>query len=180
MLYHTAMKIYCSGIGGIGLSAYASLMQSKGHAVSGSDRAASALTDDLQSRGIAFTTDQSGSAVPADADLFVYSEAIPADAPEREKAAALGIRQISYPQALGELSAGSRVIAVCGTHGKSSTTGMAARLLLHSGRDPTVVVGTKVKELEGRNFRAGSSEVFLLERASTVTPSTSITRRLFF
>lgn len=157
------MKIYCSGVGGIGLSAYASLQKAKGHDVMGSDRCRTALTDGLDGCGISITTDQTGAAIPSDANLFVYSEAIPADAPERRRAAELGIRQLSYPQALGELSRGSRIVAVCGTHGKSSTTGMAARLLLHSGRDPTVVVGTKLKELEGRNWRKGRPDLFLLE-----------------
>ena len=162
--YHTCMKIYCSGIGGIGLSAYASLQKAAGNDVSGSDRSESALLDDLRSQGISVTLDQSGAAVPSDLDLFVYSEAIPANAPERRRASELKISQKSYPEALGDLSRGHEtVIAVCGTHGKSSTTGMAARLLMHSGRDPTVVVGTKLPELGGRNWRAGRGDVFLLE-----------------
>lgn len=163
--YDVFMKMYCSGIGGIGLSAYASLQRAAGHDVIGSDRTESALLDDLRSQGITIHLNQSGSAIPADLDLFVYSEAIPVDAPERRRAAELGIRQQSYPEALGELSAEhSPVIAVCGTHGKSSTTGIATRLLMHSGRDPTVVVGTKLHELGGRNWRKGRpGGAFLLE-----------------
>lgn len=157
------MKIYCSGIGGIGLSAYAALQRAAGHTVVGSDRAESALLDDLRSQDITVIVDQSGKSVPSDADLFVYSEAIPADAPERRRARDLGIREISYPHALGEMSTGSRVIAVCGTHGKSSTTAMCARLLTETGKDPTVVVGTKLKEFHGRNWRKGKSDLFLLE-----------------
>ncbi len=159
------MKIYCSGIGGIGLSAYASLQRAAGNEISGSDRNGSALIDDLRAQGITVHVDQLGSAVPADAQLFVYSEAIPADAPERRRAKELGIPQQSYPEALGNLSAGhAAVIAVCGTHGKSSTTGMAARLLMHSGREPTVVIGTKIQELGGRNWRTGRPNgTFLLE-----------------
>ncbi len=157
------MKIFCSGIGGIGLSAYASLQRNAGHDVSGSDRSWSALLDDLQSQGIAVSTDQSGKAIPEACDLLVYSEAIPADAPERTEAQRRGIMQMSYPQALGELSKNHTVIAVCGTHGKSSTTAMAARLLMDTGKDPTVVVGTKLRELDGRNWRQGKSDLFLLE-----------------
>jgi UDP-N-acetylmuramate--alanine ligase len=55
------------------------------------------------------------------------------------------------------------VIAVCGTHGKSSTTAMAARVLAAAGLDPTVVVGTKLPDLSGRNWRKGGSDLFLLE-----------------
>lgn len=157
------MQIFCSGIGGIGLSAYAALRRLEGHDVRGTDRSDSALLDDLRAQGIEISLDQSGAQVPENCDLFVYSEAIPATAPERMRATELGIRQISYPHALGELSKGSFVIAVCGTHGKSSTTAMAARMLIETGRDPTVVVGTKLKELNGRNWRKGKSNVFLLE-----------------
>ncbi len=157
------MHIFCSGIGGIGLSAYASLRKLAGDDVSGSDRSESALLDDLRSQGITVVTDQSGKAIPEDCELLVYSEAIPVDAPERAEAAKRGIPQMSYPQALGELSKNHRVIAVCGTHGKSSTTGMCARLLMEAGLDPTIVVGTKLPELAGRNWRKGKSDLFLLE-----------------
>lgn len=157
------MIIYCSGIGGIGLSAYAALRRAAGDTVLGSDRSDSALIHDLRSQGIEVFLEQDGSHLPADADLFVYSEAIPADSPERLRARELGIPQMSYFQVLGELSKPSRVIAVCGTHGKSSTVAMAARVLLEAGADPTVVVGTKLRELQGRNWRCGKSDIFLLE-----------------
>lgn len=157
------MKIYCSGIGGIGLSSYASLQNAAGHTVLGSDRADSALLDDLRRQGITVFLQQDGSAVPEDADLFVYSEAIPEDAPERQKAKEFGIPQQSYFKALGELSKEKFVIAVCGTHGKSSTVAMAARVLLELGIDATIQVGTKLKELDGRNWRAGNGDIFLLE-----------------
>ncbi|MDP7477371.1 MAG: cyanophycin synthetase [Candidatus Peribacteraceae bacterium] len=157
------VKIYCSGIGGIGLSAYAALQNANGHDVLGSDRALSALTNDLESQGISVSDIQDGSSVPSDADLFVYSEAIPEEAPERMQAKEYGIRQVNYFEALGELSKDFKVIAVCGTHGKSSTTAMAAKVLIDAGLDPTVIVGTKVPQLDGRNWRKGDSDIFLLE-----------------
>lgn len=167
------MKIYCSGIGGIGLSAYAALQNALGHEVSGSDSTLSVLTEDLISQGISVYDCQDGSHVPEDADLFVYSEAIPIDAPERKSAESYGITQESYFEALGNLSKDFTVIAVCGTHGKSTTTAMAAQVLIDAGLDPTVVVGTKVPQLDpttpglrgarGRNWRKGESDLFLLE-----------------
>ena len=157
------MKIYCSGIGGIGLSAYASLQNADGHTVLGSDRSESALTNTLIEQGITIFYGQDGSHIEEDCDLFVYSEAIPKDAPERRKAEEFGIRQLSYFKALGELSKEFRVIAVCGTHGKSSTTSMAAKVLTDAGLDPTVVVGTKVPDLDCLNWRKGASNLFLLE-----------------
>ena len=156
------MKIFCSGIGGIGLSAYAALQHAAGHQVTGSDRSGSVLIDDLRKQGITVTLTQDGSAIPPDADLFVYSEAIAKESPERRRAEELAVQSESYFQALGQLSRGKRVIAVCGTHGKSSTTAMAARVLGDAGLDPTVVVGTKVRELDGRNWRKGTSDIFLV------------------
>ncbi len=157
------MKIYCSGIGGIGLSAYAALQNANGHEVLGSDRALTDLTEDLESQGITVFDSQDGSKVCEDADIFVYSEAIPESAPERVKASEYGIRQLSYFAALGELSKDYTVIGVCGTHGKSTTTSMAAQVLIDAGKDPTVIVGTKVPQLNGRNWRKGDSDIFLLE-----------------
>lgn len=157
------MKIYCSGIGGIGLSAYAALQAASGHTVSGSDRSNSPLLDDLRSQGVTIHLTQDGPGVSEDVDLFVFSEAIPADAPERVKAAELGIKSISYFAALGELVRGHTVIAVCGTHGKSSTTAMVAKMLVDTGKDPSVVVGTKMRELNGRNWRKGKSDIFVVE-----------------
>ncbi len=157
------MRIFCSGIGGIGLSAYASLQHAAGNQVSGSDRGESAVVAALREQGIPVTLTQDGSGIPASTDLFVYSEAIPSDAPERRKAAALGIPQVSYFRALGDLSRPYRLIAVCGTHGKSSTTAMAAKILVDAGLDPTVVVGTRVPDLGGKNWRRGESGLFLVE-----------------
>ncbi|MBI5156102.1 UDP-N-acetylmuramate--L-alanine ligase [Candidatus Peregrinibacteria bacterium] len=157
------MNIFCSGIGGIGLSAYASLQKAAGYTVAGSDRSDSALLQSLREQGIEISLKQDGSALPDACDLLVYSEAIPADAPERKRARELGIRSISYFQGLGEISKDFFVVAVCGTHGKSSTTAMAARVLIEAGKDPSVVVGTKVRELDGKNFRKGKSDLFLLE-----------------
>ncbi len=161
--YSFHMKIYCSGIGGIGLSAYAAHMKTRGHEVMGSDKAASAVTEDLVKQGVAVALKQDGSAMPGELDLFVYSEAIPETAPERMKATLMKVRQMSYFQALGELCAGGDVIAVCGTHGKSSTTAMAARVFMNLGLDPNVVVGTKMKELGGRNWRKGAGNLWIVE-----------------
>lgn len=157
------MKIYCSGIGGIGLSSYASLQNAAGHTVLGSDRSDSVLLDDLRAQGIEIFLEQDGSHIPDDIDLFVYSEAIPPDAPERVRAKELGVEQQSYFKGLGEISKDKFVIGVCGTHGKSSTTAMAARVLLQSNIPATIQVGTKLKELDGRNWSSKGGDIFLLE-----------------
>lgn len=157
------MKIYCSGIGGIGLSAYAAHQAARGHTVLGSDKSDGPLLEDLRDLGVQVFLRQDGSCVPSDCDLFVYSEAIPADAPERARARDFGIPSQSYFHALGQLSNDAFVIAVCGTHGKSSTTAMVAKMLIDAGKDPDVVVGTKMTELGGRNWRRGESGIFVVE-----------------
>lgn len=150
------MKIFCSGIGGIGLSAYAAYQNACGHAVSGSDQKESALLDDLRSQGITVSVPQDAENVPRDADLFAYTLALPQDHPERSKAKEQGIQQLTYFQALGELTKDHSVIAVAGTHGKSSTTAMAAKLLIDAKLDPSVILGTKTQDLNNRNWRKGS------------------------
>jgi UDP-N-acetylmuramate--alanine ligase len=93
----------------------------------------------------------------------VYTEALAIDHPERAAAQKRGIRSVSYFRALGDLSEPYNVVAVSGTHGKSSTTGLLAKVLIDAGKDPTVIVGTKLPDLDGRNWRAGKSDLFLLE-----------------
>ena len=161
--YTMVMVIYCAGIGGIGLSAYAAYQRSRGLVVTGSDRADSAVITDLRTQGIEVFLSQDGTHVPADADLFVFSEAVPETGPERVRAKELGIPSMSYFQALGEITKGSRLAAVCGTHGKSSVTAMAAKVLTEAGSDPSIIVGTKLRELDGRNWSRGESGLFLAE-----------------
>jgi UDP-N-acetylmuramate--alanine ligase len=131
-------------------------MRVLGHDVFGSDRSDSALIKDLESQGIKIVLTQDGSGMPENLDLFVYSEAIPESAPERVEATRRKLRQISYFKAVGELTEGKDLICICGTHGKSSTTAMVARAFVELKQNPSVVVGTKMTELGGRNWRAGS------------------------
>lgn len=138
-------------------------MKAQGHTVAGSDRSDSELLQDLSRQGITITLKQDGSGIAKSCDLFVFTEALSEDHPERKAAKDSGIRSISYFAALGELSEPFHVIAVSGTHGKSSTTGMLAKVLVESGKDPTVVVGTKLPDLGGKNWRKGNGHLFLLE-----------------
>jgi len=75
----------------------------------------------------------------------------------------MGLKTLSYPQALGELTKEYFTIAVSGTHGKSTTTAMLSLILIKAGFDPTVIVGTKLKEFNDSNYRGGKSEYLLIE-----------------
>ena len=157
------MKIYLIGIGGIGVSALAQYYLSKSHEVSGSDLVASEITDFLKKGGIKVKIGQAGKNIEKDVDLVVYSPAVKKDNPEYKKAKRLGIKMQSYPEALGEMTKEYYTIAVAGAHGKSTTTAMTALILIKAGLDPTVIVGTKVREFGNSNFRAGKSKLLVIE-----------------
>lgn len=149
------------GIGGIGVSAVARLMLSRGVKVSGSDRAGSPLTEKLESEGAIVFVGHDAKHVSEKCDLVVYSPAVPDNNPELASAKERGVQALSYPEALGMISRGMRTIAISGTHGKTTTTAMIAEILVGAHRDPTVIVGSLLKS--GTNFIAGKSDLFVVE-----------------
>lgn len=155
-------KIFMIGIGGIGMSALAQLLAHDGKQVSGSDRDDSPTTELLGARGIPVIIGQKAENITPDIQLVVCSDAIAEDHPERVRAKELGIRTVSYFQALGVVSASYRTLAVSGTHGKTTTTGMLGGILRMCGVDPTVIVGSIVRDFES-NYVAGKSDVFVVE-----------------
>lgn len=155
-------KFHFIGIGGIGMSALAQLLAHDGAQVTGSDREASPVTELLESKGITVAIGQKAENVPDDAEQIVYSDAVHEDNPERMRAKELGIPQCSYFEMLGKVSEGKRTIAVAGTHGKTTTTGMLAAILRDAGASPTAVVGSIVKDF-GSNYLAGTSDLFVVE-----------------
>lgn len=155
-------KIYCIGIGGIGMSALAQYFKDQGATVTGSDRSASPVTELLEKKGITVVFGQRAENVPADAEVVVYSDAVPEDNPERAQTRKLNIPQVCYFKMLGEISAGKRTVAVAGTHGKTTTTGMLAKILYDAGASPTAVVGSLVKDF-GSNYLKGNSDLFVVE-----------------
>lgn len=154
--------IHMVGIGGIGMSALAQLYVHVGYVVSGSDRADSPIIDLLRGKGVSVTLDQAHAAVPEQCDLVVCSDAVPEDNPERRQAHERGIRACSYYEALGEATAAGTSIVVSGTHGKTTTTAMLAKVLVDAGKNPTVICGSIMSEF-GSNFRAGRSDLFVVE-----------------
>jgi len=157
------MKIYLIGIGGIGVSALAQYYLSKGNEVSGSDLVASEITDSLKEKGIKIFIGNDVKNISKGLDLVIYSPAVGQSNQELLAAKELKIKCQSYPEALGELTKNHFTIAVSGTHGKSTTTSMIGLLLTKAGLDPTVIVGTKLKEFGDTNFRAGKSKYLVIE-----------------
>ncbi len=155
-----AGKVHLVGIGGIGVSALARYFLSKGWDVSGSD---ASDHPELRGMGVRIFKGHSEKNVPEDLDILVYSPAVPEDNPEIVKAETENVRVLSYPQALGEITERYYTVAVSGTHGKSTTTSMIALALEEAGFDPTVIVGTKLKEFGGTNFKKGNSSYLVIE-----------------
>lgn len=160
-----AQHIHFIGIGGIGISAIAKMMLLEGKRVSGSDIASSLITEKLENDGaVIYIGPHRPENMSSDVDLVIYTVAmleLDPDNPEYKKAKELGIPCITYPQALGEISKGKYTIAISGTHGKTTTTAMCAHIALEKELDPTVVVGSLLKN-KG-NFIGGKSEYFIVE-----------------
>jgi UDP-N-acetylmuramate--alanine ligase len=151
------------GIGGSGMSGLARIYKSSGSVVTGSDMNASHITEQLAAEGITFTIGHHQDNLPMVTELVVYSSAIPKDNPERLKAFRSGIRQLSYPEAVGLLTRRYETVSVCGTHGKTTTGGMAAAAFIAAKSDPTVLMGSTTFELGDRNSRCGKGRHFILE-----------------
>lgn len=151
-----------TGIGGIGMSALAQMLARQGKEVAGSDRDESPTTELLSSKGIRVDIGQRAENIPEGTGLLIYSDAVPESNVERMRAKELGIAELSYFEALGEISKGMRTIAVSGTHGKTTTTGMLAKILQAAGKNPTAIVGSIVRDF-GSNFLAGSDDLLIVE-----------------
>lgn len=155
-------KVFFVGIGGIGISALAKMARSKRMEVSGINDEEGKTVDALKELDIEVIFQKDFKDLP-EADLYVYSDAWLYRGPEiLEKAKATGKPVLSYFEALGEFAKGYKVIAIAGTHGKTTTTAMVADILIDGGLDPTVIVGSFVKKFDS-NFRKGESEYLIVE-----------------
>jgi UDP-N-acetylmuramate--alanine ligase len=141
-------RVHFIGIGGAGMSGIARIMLARGIGVSGSDSAPSALLEDLRAQGARVHVGHA----PANlgdlgaGDTLVVSSAIRPDNPELTEASRRGMRVLHRAAALASIMAGRRVIAVAGTHGKTTTTSMLTTVLRECGADPGYVIGGVLNE----------------------------------
>lgn len=126
-------NIYFIGIGGIGMSALARYFRSKGIAVSGYDKTPTELTKELEHEGIAVHYEDNIDLAPKNADLVVYTPAIPSDHKELNFYRENGFKVMKRSEVLGLISDSSFNICVAGTHGKTTISTMIAHILRHSG-----------------------------------------------
>lgn len=144
------------------MSALARWFLAEKWSVAGSDLEASHLTAELAAEGVLVKIG-AFKRIPGRPALVVYTNAIPPANFELLDAKRRGLKLFSYPQMVGEVSRRYETIAIAGAHGKSTTTGIVSLIMSRLGMDPTVLIGTKLRELSGKNFRAGSSRYLVLE-----------------
>lgn len=154
-------NVHFIGMGGAGMSAVARIMVGRGVPVSGSDLRDSVGLASLAALGATVHVGQQASHI-ADADTVVVSSAIRDDNPELAAARHLGRRVLHRSQALAAAMAGDQVVAVAGTHGKTTTTSMATVMLKGAGVDASFAVGGTVQGL-GVNAGHGTAAVFVAE-----------------
>ena len=154
--------IHCIGIGGIGVSALAKILVSRGYTVTGSDMKESEMTDELEKLGIKVYIGHRAENVEG-ADLIIYSAAIAPENPEIKRANELGIELASRAELLGTLMDEFKTsIAVSGTHGKTTTTSMVSLILEHANYKPTIFVGGNLDEIGG-NVKVDTGDYFVAE-----------------
>jgi len=164
-------KILFSGIGGSGVSAIASFMADRGHVVVGSDRSFDKNPEHptceiLRAKGIAIVP-QDGSGINTSFDFAVFSTAVEDNQPEHIKAVELGITIKTRPRYLCEIVSDFRTVAVTGTSGKSTISGMLAFLMHSLGLEPNFIGGGRVKQFKTStnlgNSLIGSSDLLIVE-----------------
>jgi UDP-N-acetylmuramate--alanine ligase len=155
-------KVFLIGIGGIGMSALAVILKERGVEVSGSDKSQSKITDILQKKGIKVFIGHNTTNLSEDTDLVVYTNAIQNDNPEFQRAKELNIPAIERAVMLDHLAKSKFTIGVSGTHGKTTTTSMIAKIFLNSSLDPSLAVGGFLEEIEGSGYK-GNSKYFIYE-----------------
>ena len=161
--YHFGgQRVHFIGIGGCGMRGLAALLLKDGAIVSGSDRKGSTATEYLSSLGAQIFVGQRPENLPERLDRVVISAAIKEENPELRAATERGIPVVKYAVLLGEAMASRYGVAVAGTHGKSTTTGLLAYMLTLAGLDPSYVVGGDVPQLGGGS-RAGGGRHFVAE-----------------
>lgn len=154
-------RLHMVGIGGAGMSGIAEVLHENGFVVTGSDMGEGSVIDYLKHLGIRVDSKHEAKNVE-DADLVVYSSAIPYDNPELVEARARRIPVIRRAEMLGELMRMKYTLAIAGTHGKTTTTSIVGEIWEEAGLDPTIIVGGVVKG-KGSGAKVGKGDYLIAE-----------------
>jgi UDP-N-acetylmuramate--alanine ligase len=160
-MYGKIEKIHFVGIGGIGMSGIAEVLLNLDYKVSGSDLRGSDITERLAGLGAEIAIGHRAENL-MDVDVVVISSAVHDENPEVIEAKRLHVPVIPRAEMLAELMRMKFGIAIAGTHGKTTTTSMAASILGHAGIDPTIVIGGKLNAI-GTNAQLGQGKFLLAE-----------------
>jgi UDP-N-acetylmuramate--alanine ligase len=158
----SAKPIHFIGIGGIGMSGLARICHARGLHISGCDSKASVGQQRLHELGLTVCVGHDPGHICDDVGLVVYSQAVSPNEPELLAARAAGVPVISRGELLAELTATKKLLAVAGAHGKTTTSGMCAQLLVQADWDPTIIVGGHSVAL-GTNARLGRGQYVVAE-----------------
>ena len=153
--------VHFVGIGGIGMSGIAEVLANLGHRVRGSDAVDNANVQRLRARGIPVSIGHDGANL-GDAKVVVVSSAIKRDNPELVAARARQLPIVRRAEMLAELMRFKQAVAIAGTHGKTTTTSLAASCLAEGGLDPTFVIGGRLNSA-GANARLGQGDFLVAE-----------------
>lgn len=158
----TPKRVHLVGAGGIHMSGIGQILLQRGHEVTGSDLALTEHTRRLEALGGRVFQGHAAANV-ARAELVVATAAAKSDNPELIEAQTRGIPVISRAEMVQRLLAGREVLAVAGTHGKTTTSSMAAVMAVRGDRDPLVLIGGDVRDLGDANARDGAGTLAIVE-----------------
>jgi len=156
-------RVYFIGIGGIGMSAIARYFMIKGASVYGYDKTQNPLTDELTAEGMIVHYEEDLNAIPENIDLVIYTPAVPSNHKEylhfREK----GFPVLKRSEVLGMIASQYKVIAVAGTHGKTTTTSMIAHILFFAGIRQIAFIGGIAKNFNLNFIYQDNAEYMVVE-----------------
>jgi UDP-N-acetylmuramate--alanine ligase len=155
-------RIHFIGVGGIGMSGLARHFLTEKKVVSGSDKELNSNTKKLDSEGVQIFGEQVASNISKDIELVVYTEAMSLEHEEILAAKKMGVPMMNYFEALGLAMNPYYLIAVAGTHGKTTTTAMLTDIFEAAEKDPTSVIGS-LRATTKSNYRAGKSKYAIVE-----------------
>lgn len=157
-------KVHFIGIGGISMSAIAFILLKNGFVVSGSDISENENVKELEGKGIKVYIGHKKENIKEDLDIVVYSKAIHDDNEEIIEAKNKNILLMSRSEILGQIMTNYKErICIAGTHGKTTTTSLVAKVLLDKNLDPTINVGGIVDEIGGNSHIGENQNLFVAE-----------------
>lgn len=143
-MYNSNQHLHFIGIGGVGMAGIAEVLLNLDYSISGSDLKKGPLVEHLEGLGATISVGHAPENIPARTNVIVYSSAVHPDNPEMREAESRGLPCIPRAEMLAELMRMKYGVAVAGSHGKTTTTSMTAKILLDAGFDPTVIIGGRV------------------------------------